>query len=1200
LPVNATALSRQINTIIGLLTAEADVTAHVRDLITGPQYGINLDTRQVVVDSAVLPESRRRPDLAIYETLAAMPLKQPDHLFAIIEMKKEGALQRTVQDVWRDKRAYIQPATRYFYIIDQRQLRRYDLEEGIVRDWDWPSLRGPDTHLDAFGVISAERLRFEATLERFREGHTRFAYLSVETLGRPAFTRTVSEASGRLSSAIRALVDGPLTNSVRAARELVDNMASRWGEPTMDWTHAEAPIDFARIVDPSAAAQLTPEDIARYEDEYDTFLTKMRPHLDAWRIETELLPSYAQRLGIDEPSLPKARGTASKPSPTGRAVENLSYETGALILARMLMVRFGEDHGLFESRYISNGGITVFSTYASHFRRPLQALLIETNRASAQLFEQLFSPTLLDWALGSDDEALSNEILAVAYLLSRWDFRSVRGDLLSGVYDRYLEPARRRILGEVYTRPEVARYMLAAAGFAPGKSLLDPACGTGTFLVEALGQELARLRAAGAADDVEALRSVLSRLSGLDLNPFAVVLAQIQVLWHIIELLAGRSAAEVRETCRRLIPAIDIHGGWSSLHPMGLSFGRIQSGGGQGSLLMNTQATERRAAASVVPRGFYRVGRRSYDVVCMNPPYVSAENQSSFAYGDTYNEIAEWQTDLYVFFIYRALRQWVRPGGRLAVVVPYAILEADYAARLRAVMRECRIVEIVDLEGVAKVVFRGVKRVVVILVLERLADGAEPDDRPVRSSTLGPEAYDEEHDRIDFSRAHQSELPASALLASTYLPEVPEEWSESVRRRSDVAGGPFVSKISRADSRILSHLRDATRLGSIIKTCWRRNRAPLAVVEELPSGVPQAEWRRELLAGLGVKVGGPRGLAPSGAPIWKGQNIFPGGVVGEPIAGGFWDEQVSHVPRKGLMGYASLFDYNRLYAVRDISQLPTACPVPDGAAFQNSAVLIQLAEDFPVDRWLLSRVIQWYAARLLRSTIIEDLGAHWYKKSLVLIPIPRERHAELVAAINEAGGEAIRADRDIADRHRHVTELLQTPGTATLRDLLVQDSPLTAGLDLGSLESGSVPIKGAREEGETIIGDDILLRLVVPPPELRRLLLYHFRRAEEADTSQMTKAEVLDLPVSPVATIDRERLLSEVDCAEGGDAAQRFEAALDRLDTLSGAALGLTPAMVRYCRLAMKFDPVLSKMRPSLLQRGLRVQLYRPGAEEER
>ena len=165
-------------------------------------------------------------------------------------------------------------------------------------------------------------------------------------------------------------------------------------------------------------------------------------------------PSAQRRVGVGGLRLARLIGTAVEPAATGRAVAKVTYGGGLLILARVRMVRFGEDHGLFEARYISNGGITVFSTYATHFRRPLQALLVETNRASAALFEQLFSPTLLDWALGSDDDALSVAILASAYLLSRWDFRTVRGDLLSGVYDRYLEPARRRALGEVYTRPE--------------------------------------------------------------------------------------------------------------------------------------------------------------------------------------------------------------------------------------------------------------------------------------------------------------------------------------------------------------------------------------------------------------------------------------------------------------------------------------------------------------------------------------------------------------------------------------------------------------------------------------------------------------------------------------------------------------------------------------------------------------------------
>ena len=198
-------------------------------------------------------------------------------------------------------------------------------------------------------------------------------------------------------------------------------------------------------------------------------------------------------------------------------------------------------------------------------------------------------------------------------------------------------------------------------------------------------------------------------------------------------------------------------------------------------------------------------------------------------------------------------------------------------------------------------------------MLERMAKGEAAEYAPVQSVTLGPDAYYEEHDAIDFTKATHSLLPASALFASNYLPEVPDEWNENVRRRSDANGGALVSKIRRADARILARLRNASRLGSIIQTCWRRKKAPLVIAETLPSGVPRSEWRLELMAALGVKLGGAAALAPTGAPIWKGQNIFPGGVVGTPIAGGFWNEQVSKVPRKGLMGYATPFSYCPLY-----------------------------------------------------------------------------------------------------------------------------------------------------------------------------------------------------------------------------------------------------------------------------------------------
>ena len=98
-------------------------------------------------------------------------------------------------------------------------------------------------------------------------------------------------------------------------------------------------------------------------------------------------------------------------------MESFIYETASLIVSRMLMVRFSEDHG-FLKRYISNCGVEVFARYADYYAKPMQALLKETYRQSAELYRNLFDPNILDWAPDSSDENLSSALLHAMYLLS--------------------------------------------------------------------------------------------------------------------------------------------------------------------------------------------------------------------------------------------------------------------------------------------------------------------------------------------------------------------------------------------------------------------------------------------------------------------------------------------------------------------------------------------------------------------------------------------------------------------------------------------------------------------------------------------------------------------------------------------------------------------------------------------------------------
>ena len=106
---------------------------------------------------------------------------------------------------------------------------------------------------------------------------------------------------------------------------------------------------------------------------------------------------------------------------------------------------------------------------------------------------------------------------------------------------------------------------------------------------------------------------------------------------------------------------------------------------------------------------------------------------------------------------------------------------------------------------------------------------------------------------------------------------------------------------------------------------------------------------------------------------------------------GHWHPENSIVDSLRLYAYRHLFDYSKLYAIRNVSQLPSACPAPGYRVFQNTAQLIQLAEDFPLNLFLLSRIPQWFAIKLLRTSIIEDLFTTWVKRNLLLIPIPSRR-----------------------------------------------------------------------------------------------------------------------------------------------------------------------------------------------------------------
>ena len=125
--------------------------------------------------------------------------------------------------------------------------------------------------------------------------------------------------------------------------------------------------------------------------------------------------------------------------------------------------------------------------------------------------------------------------------LSSYDFRKPQQDLLKGLYQELVDPKERHDLGESYTPDWLAEYMLAQElrlQDNPGASVLDPACGSGTFLFIAIRLKREALEKQG-MEPFEVLLNVTSSVMGMDVHPVAVTIARTNYLLALGDLLQG-------------------------------------------------------------------------------------------------------------------------------------------------------------------------------------------------------------------------------------------------------------------------------------------------------------------------------------------------------------------------------------------------------------------------------------------------------------------------------------------------------------------------------------------------------------------------------------------------------------------------------------------------------------------------------------
>jgi hypothetical protein len=223
------------------------------------------------------------------------------------------------------------------------------------------------------------------------------------------------------------------------------------------------------------------------------------------------------------------------------------------------------------------------------------------------------------------------------------------------------------------------------------------------------------------------------------------------------------------------------------------------------------------------------------------------------------------------------------------------------------------------------------------------------------------------------------------------------------------------------------------------------------------------------------------------ASVFKGLNVFPGRLRGDPM--GAWDGTVPPLEIRTYK-YDALFVNERLFVARELSQLPTIAPVPNNVVFNNTVNLIQLRERFALNGWVLSRPVMFAAATCLRSTIIEDLGCHWYPKNLGLLPMPAEITEALAEEVRRATETLVEKDDNLADRWRHVELLLAGAASQSINQLIAAGSPLVEGLVLPIHEIDDTLPDEIEITDIGLSGDQGVFEMLIPNADLRAVLWY--------------------------------------------------------------------------------------------------------------
>ncbi len=1137
-------LERRRDTIVPIILAtvageEAAMYGAIRDLFI---EGLGYAPDRVVIDVGGIDG---RPDVTVRADAGDVATSQRSRLvdWIVVEAKTQPrvfANPTSRERVFSTKAKYVTPNTAWFVMVDPCTIvaRPVDAPLDAAADIvvDLGAGQGIDAVETAMHRLRAEVAGIPAAMARFRDGDLSLIGHQKLSPGAGLSAARLKVARRRFSAALKSSAQDLCDASENALKALSPTIEElRRSVAAFQSKYARAVV--AAVPPIAHASAGSREEQVEMEADARALRLALQRSRHVAKLAVDVLPKFAKENGQ---------------IPAG-VYQKFAVQSAHLLLARILLLRFLEDNGFFgERRYMCNGGVKAFQDLFRYFGTNYSRLLEQAYGEGAKIYAAAFDTNDLDWIISVETQDLSRAIESTLFQMSQFDFRTVRGDVLNGIYERFQDDAQRKLLGEYYTPPTIAEYMLRKVGVGPQTRVFDPACGSGTFLIGAYDIVVGDDAARGIADYASA-RRVLENLAGNDLNGFSATLAQIQLLWH---LMPFREAMLTEG-----LPPLRITENINSLR-----LRRIDD----------------------LPTQYDEIDKPMHDVVVGNPPYVRPERtdggldqQSAKYYADSIGKM-----NMAGLFVHRGLAHWCSEAaeapGKLAFVLPAGVFDGDEYAKLRRTFApgaggRRRITAIVDLEAIHAQVFPDAK-VIPVLFFAEVGDPSWNDR--IEVSTPGPEC-------VDLSLDGQQ---------SVFRLERARSWRVTLRDVLVPAHDHRIhTRIRPGRARILRQLRGLRCLEDVAAPFWIRKQGARAVEwrDAPPLAGDRSRWKERHAIGSGMTFRGsePRELAGAApAPrLWKGQNVVTSAFSGRPLVERL-DSTGSDDP--GLMRYRTALPPTG-WVFPQIMLAPCCSPVDrDLDAFDNTVTLFfpnVEATNFPFDLMMATRVYTWtYAVGYRMGLLSHSNGrSHLYGKNLRWLPVPPDL-ATLGTALAALRGrfeevcEAVSHSLDALGR-----ELKEVPGVSIRQAVRDAGARLTWSDAFDQTATAVVPQAAKLDRGNDGTPDgattarlgfgDLLTFIDVDDARLAERMLAGFSVEERA----LDRAGILDVRI-PSDETALAAWRATIERFGDDDVAERFEAVMHAMDGHVAEALGLDGEALRFILADLRTDHVLKAIRPRL------------------